>query len=153
MNTEIVHIQRTNLNESYVIVPFVTPVIQTQYNRASMRKRYEVNLEPSLTVPDQSMSIPEILARYAKGLPLEGNNKVPLYEGEEDPLFGVNPKTLDLSEKYDFVENKMSELKEEYDTLQSEAQDKKRLEYEAEIERRINERQKGVEDAESTNNP
>lgn len=57
----------------------------------------EINDQPSETVPDQSMSVSEILRRFASGLPL-GGEKVPLYEGDEDLLDGINPKTLDLSE-------------------------------------------------------
>lgn len=37
---------------------------------------------PSMTVPDQTMSIREILDRYARGLPIEGQ-KVPMYDGDE----------------------------------------------------------------------
>lgn len=36
----------------------------------------------SLTQPDQSMSIQEIMRRFRAGLPLEGQ-RVPLYEGED----------------------------------------------------------------------
>lgn len=42
----------------------------------------EVNLEPSLTIPDDALSIKEILDRYARGLPL-GGERVPVYNGEE----------------------------------------------------------------------
>lgn len=57
----------------------------------------EVNTQPSQTLPDQTMSIPEILQRYARGLPIT-KGKVPIYQGEEDPFKGIDPKRLDLSE-------------------------------------------------------
>lgn len=50
---------------------------------------------PSRTVPDDAMSIPEILTRYAKGYPIGGGRNA-IWNGEEDPLDGVNPATLDL---------------------------------------------------------
>jgi hypothetical protein len=43
----------------------------------------EVNNKPSMTIPDQTMSIREIMNRYARGLPIAGE-KFPLYEGDDD---------------------------------------------------------------------
>lgn len=57
----------------------------------------EVNTQPSQTIPDQTMSIPEILQRYARGLPIT-KGKVPIYTGEDDPFNGIDPKKLDISE-------------------------------------------------------
>lgn len=63
----------------------------------------EKNFGPSCTVPDQSMSIREIMDRFARGLPL-GGEKVPIWNGEDDDVFdGVDPRTLDLSEKEDLL--------------------------------------------------
>lgn len=42
----------------------------------------EVNNEPALTIPDDSLSIKEILDRYARGLPL-GGERVPVYNGDQ----------------------------------------------------------------------
>lgn len=55
----------------------------------------EVNNQPSETVPDQAMSIKEIMTRYAKGLPL-GGAKTPTWD-EEDDLPDL--RTLDLEER------------------------------------------------------
>jgi hypothetical protein len=73
----------------------------------------EVNNKPSLTVPDQTLSIPELMKRYANGLPL-GSPLVPLYEEnpEEDLLGGRNWKTMDLSEKAVFVKEVQNEINE-----------------------------------------
>lgn len=43
----------------------------------------EINTLPSLTVPDQSMSVQEILDRYARGLPI-GGSRVPIFDEEDD---------------------------------------------------------------------
>lgn len=69
---------------------------RTKYTPAQ-KSTGEVFTKPSQTVPDQTMSVPEILSRYARGLPIT-MGKVPIYDGEDDPFNGVNPKTLDLSE-------------------------------------------------------
>jgi hypothetical protein len=85
------------------------PIIKYSWMAKELPLDGEKNNLPSKTVPDQSMSIPELIRRYASGLPL-GGAKVPLYEGEEDVLQGVNFQKLDLSEKHDF----MRTIKHEY---------------------------------------
>lgn len=70
---------------------------KNQHNCNDFPKEYEQNLLPSETIPDQSMSLHEIMRRFASGLPL-GGQRVPEYDGEDDLLEGINPKTLDLSE-------------------------------------------------------
>lgn len=69
--------------------------IKTSMNAHEFEKHYEINNEPSLTVPDQTMSIQEILERYARGLPIGGQNEG--YYDEEDDL--PDPRTLDLEER------------------------------------------------------
>lgn len=81
---------------------------RTQYNYGE-RVPGEINNSPSMTVPDQSMTIQEIISRYARGLPL-GGQRVPVYDGEEDPLEGVNINTLDLAERQQILEQKKQEL-------------------------------------------
>jgi hypothetical protein len=67
--------------------------------------------QPSMTIPDQTMSIPELIRRYAQGLPL-GAPRVPIYEGEDDPMQGVNFKKLDLSEQMQQLTIFSNEIKE-----------------------------------------
>lgn len=68
----------------------------------------EVNDMPSLTVPDETMSIREILVRYAKGLPL-GGAKVEIWEGEDNDLPDI--RTLDISERAELAEIYTEEIK------------------------------------------
>ena len=49
----------------------------------------------SQTVPDQTMSLRQILDRYARGLPIEGQ-KSQIWQGEETN--GIDIKSLDLAE-------------------------------------------------------
>lgn len=65
----------------------------------------EINDLPSLTIPDQTMSIRTIVDRYTRGLPVTGFT--PIYEGEE---FIPDPKTLDLTERQELAEQYKSEV-------------------------------------------
>jgi len=64
----------------------------------------EVNNQPSQTIPDQAMSIKEILQRFARGLPIEQFS--PKYDtddvSEDDYL--PDPRTLDLAERQEMSE-------------------------------------------------
>ena len=75
-----------------------------------IKKEYkgQGNFGESKTVPDQSMTLRELLIRYAKGLPLEGA-KTPIWEGEEG--FDVDPDKLDLAEREELAEKAREELK------------------------------------------
>ena len=82
-------------------------------NASEREKNYRVFTQPSQTVPDQTMSIKEILERYAKGLPIGGGLE-PIYE--EDDTNGINPRTLDLvdiQEIKEFNKKNIAELKEQ----------------------------------------
>lgn len=77
--------------------PIMRPV-KTQYNAESFQAYYEVNVLPSQTVPDQTMSLRILLERHAKGLPVTGNNAEPLYYGDEQ-MPDLN--RMDISEIHD----------------------------------------------------
>ena len=85
------------------------PRIKTQWNKHLFPDYYEVNNDPSLTVPDQTMSIKEIMVRYARGIPFD-NTKIPIYDGEDDILEGIDWRTLDLSEREEFKTRVSQEL-------------------------------------------
>ena len=69
----------------------------------------EVNNQPSETVPDQTMTMREILTRYAKGLPIDGA-KTPLWEDGEG--FAKDPETLDLAEREELAAQAREELQQ-----------------------------------------
>lgn len=60
--------------------------------------------QPSLTVPDQAMSMRTMIERYAKGLPI-GDAKEEIWDDDIDQTMGINPRTLDL---VDLQEMKMN---------------------------------------------
>lgn len=76
---------------------YVTSRFKSQWNGVDNSvKRFEPETSGiSKTIPDQSMSVQEIMRRFAQGLPL-GGEKVPIYDGDEEYL--PDPKTLDISE-------------------------------------------------------
>jgi hypothetical protein len=65
----------------------------------------QVNKQKSLTVPDQAMSIKQIMERFARGLPVEQFK--PLYDDniDEDSEFLPDPRTMDLADRQMFKEN------------------------------------------------
>lgn len=78
-------------------------------------KFYEpISLEPSLTVPDQSLTIKQILDRYARGLPL-GGSRVPVYEPDSDL---PDPRTLDLADREELALQYAAEIHDIRDRLE-----------------------------------
>ncbi len=76
----------------------------------------EKNFEPSQTIPDQALSVREILQRYANGLPLGGSNE-PIWEGEDGD--GIDPRRLDLAERQELEIAARQELAEIEERLKS----------------------------------
>lgn len=86
--------------------------ITTHHTYDYTKIKKEKNNQPSCTIPDQAMSIQEIMRRYARGIPLAGN--VPVYEDQEtlQTSDGVNFETLDLSEQHSLIKARQEELTE-----------------------------------------
>lgn len=68
---------------------------KTHYN--SEPEKGEINIKPSMAIPDMSLTIQEMIKRHTRGIPLSGNTMME-FTGEDDPLQGVNIKSLDLEE-------------------------------------------------------
>lgn len=93
----------------------------------------EVNRQPSMTIPDQTMSLREILQRFAQGLPVTGA-KVPVYD-EENDLPDI--RTLDLAERDEYANqfaNEFAEIKGRESRIKA-AQHKKDMDELAEFRR------------------
>lgn len=78
----------------------------------------EKHFTASQTVPDQTMSMRQLLDRYARGLPLAGA-KDPLYYGEED-LPDLN--RLDLAEIQELKEANKQRIADQQADLQRQKQ-------------------------------
>lgn len=115
-------------------IPFKTP-----YNADNFPKEAEENDEPSMTIPDESMSVREIMNRYAKGLPLMGQ-RVPMYDSENEiDLPDLTGK--DLAEIQEIREQVQQEIYSIKDKAAQEAREKQKAAYEAKIEAEIKKRQ------------
>jgi len=90
-------------------------------NAHTFETKGQENNEPSQTIPDQSMTLRELLVRYAKGLPLEGK-RIPIWEGEEG--FDIDPQTLDLAEIEELKEKAEQELKDIGERIKQEVKEK-----------------------------
>lgn len=104
---------------------------KTHYNRELFPGIFEVSKEPSLTVPDQSMSVKTILDRFAKGLPL-GGQRVPIYEGEDAMPDMTHMDLADRQELMELAEQEIKDLQEKVRknrALHAAAQTKQQLEY------------------------
>ena len=85
---------------------------KTQYNAHAYEKQYEINTKPSLTIPDQTLSVKEIMDRFVRGLPVEGA-KIPIYEGDESDLPDLSK--MDLTERQETIER----IKNEVETIRT----------------------------------
>lgn len=87
---------------------------------------------PSETIPDKSLTIPEMLKRFASG------RKVDVkiyddYDGGGDHLTGVDIRTLDITEVHDLVAKSNDAIIK----LQGEADRRRKLKQDAELEASI----------------
>ena len=82
--------------------------VKNSINAHTFEKVYKSFTQPSMTVPDQTMSIRTILERYTRGLPVGG--RLDDYYDEEDIL--PDPMTLDLAERQELAENYKQEINE-----------------------------------------
>jgi len=89
--------------------------IKTRYNSEEFPKNYERNTQPSKTIPDQSMSVKEIMERHARGLPTAGE-RVPVYFGEDEDMPDL--KKMDLAEIQELKENAALQVTQLQDKLQ-----------------------------------
>jgi len=98
------------------------------YNQTEFPSKHETPSGPSMTVPDQTMSVAEMIRRHANGLPFEGV-KVPIYEGDTDPLNGINPKTLDMVDlqelRDDAIERNKAKLNKAQERKKADAEAKR----------------------------
>lgn len=76
--------------------PDKKPKFKHNYN-GSLFPEYtgEINTDPSMTVPDMSMSIQEIMQRHVQGRPYPKGNKNLLYTGD---VPSPDTRTMDITE-------------------------------------------------------
>lgn len=97
---------------------------KTPWNASEFPKDYQIPYGISCTVPDQAMSIQQIMQRFAAGLPVDGE-RVPFYEGDEntpdEELIGFPDLTkMDLAEREQYLKDTQRQL----DQLKTQIQQK-----------------------------
>lgn len=113
---------------------------KTHFNREQHRNDDEVKpgQSPSMTIPDQSLSVAELVYRFSNGLSLEG--KTPIWEEEDEITFPSNWDSLDLAEKHDFLRAKQAELQSLNDKLELQKRKESAAALEAEINKRVDQK-------------
>lgn len=124
---------------------------KTQYNKHKYLKDFEKNNGISETIPDQSLSIPEIIKRHARGLPITGG-RTPIYEGEDDLLQGRDWQKLDLSEKAALATTLAEEFADIQTGFENRRRDLEKEKQEKEIQKRIQEELKKQKDQDKPDN-
>lgn len=86
---------------------------------------FETNTLPSMTVPDETMSVKELVYRFAQGMPLDTvRQRVPIYDDTQlDDEWDVHPANLqdldlvDLIELHRNASERLSNLKAKMDDV------------------------------------
>lgn len=81
---------------------------KTTWNAKTFPRDKETSFAPSKTIPDQAMSVKELLVRHTRGLPISGA-KVPMYDAEEDDTL-PDFKHMDLAELEEFRHQAKAEV-------------------------------------------
>lgn len=86
------------------------PIFKNHFNAGAFKRDDERNIQPSLAVPDQSLSIQEIIKRHTRGIPIFGKDMG--YDDQPDPLNGRHINSLDLEEVFQIADNARKRYKQ-----------------------------------------
>lgn len=117
-------------------------VFKTHYNHLDVKSKGETFKEKSLTIPDQTMTVQEILKRYASGMSLTAG-KVPLYASDDNDdedlshIDGINIHTLDIAEKQRLQRESSETVKKFEDGVRKNKAKAERSKLEKEIEKEL----------------
>lgn len=100
------------------------PRVQTSLNAKETHREDEYNDGTVVTVPDQSMTVQEILERHVRGLPLAVNN-FPIYQDEDDDTILDDFRSLDLTDQQAIMEE-IARIPELQKRLQDEIKSKRK---------------------------
>lgn len=118
-------------------------------NVHDFEKKYKIMGGETLTVPDQTLSIRQILIRHTRGIPMP--ERVAIYDEEKN---GIDPKRLELTDLMDLRD----ELLEETKKVAENARKARKKAYDDQIEEAVKaklaeELAKKEPEKQSTNNP
>lgn len=100
---------------------------QKQYDYTHTNNPRERFNKPSLTIPDQSMTVSELVERNKRGLPL-GGSRVPMYSQDPENDFVPDFKKLDLAEVQEMHLQAQQTIQENQEKLNQAEQAKKQYE-------------------------
>lgn len=112
---------------------------QTKYNRPSTEGR--TFTQPSLAIPDQTLSLKTLVQKYVRGLPISAPTLSGTFTEDED---AVDFSKLDLADQERIYYERSDELKNLEDTLIKEREEKarKRKEKDEETQKELEELRK-----------
>lgn len=132
---------------------------RTNWNGSEYPKKFEVNNMPSCTIPDQSMTVQEIITRFANGLPVDGQ-RVPVYDDDVDMEFVPDLAHMDLADREAYIDQakqNVAELQQKLDGINKEIESyskKKKADQGEKVQRTSgSERSSGEEDEPGSNHP
>lgn len=106
----------------------------------------EINTGTSMTIPDQSMTVQEMVDRYNSGLPMRGQ-RVPIFNGD-DPLPDISQMDLaDAQTVTEAIADQLADVKARIDAAKTTAEKRQELER---IEKLVQERLKTIQDEQKT---
>lgn len=120
---------------------------KTHYSHRDVKSKGETFKEKSMTIPDQTMTVQEILKRYASGMSLTAG-KVPLYASDDNDdenlshIDGINIDTLDIAEKQQLQRESAETVKQFEDGVRKRKSKAERLKLEKEIEKELEKKYK-----------
>lgn len=86
--------------------------VKNTLNYDYQKQKGEVNPFPSLTVPDQALSIKEILRRFAAGIPMDAG-KMPIFQQDQEDEEGMPDfRHMDLVDRQEAAIQYAEELAE-----------------------------------------
>lgn len=98
------------------------PRFRTQHNAEQCPREVEVFTMPSLTVPEKTYTIPELMARMKRGQPLGGTLHEAVFHGEDEYFPEINK--LDLAEQEIILQSKMDVIRKAKQQLKHQEQQK-----------------------------
>lgn len=128
----------------------ILPRYKTQANAHLFPSDNEVNKEPSKTVPNQTLTIAEMVKRHRSGRPIEGSSTTPVYSGEE---LLPDLSKMDLIDKHayiDSVADHLVEVRARIEKAKKESSDKAKIE---EFEKWHQEKLKAMQQDTAKSNP
>lgn len=82
-----------------------------------MKTRVKTSIYKDCTLPDQSLSIRQIMDRFARGLPVEGQSTSIFEEADENPSDLPDLTDMDPADRLDYLDSVREELAEKKEKL------------------------------------